>query len=460
MLHHDVVVQNGRIADTVLSLVAAAGDERAARAYFAVALSSLFPTALIWLSFLVPRSVRRDLPSFVLPLVAAASPLLLLALDRRLISQLALFGAASSGYCTGLFLVSVGLVPLLRTADGLATPPRVMVGSAVSLLVGVMFHEVLAALVLGALVSAALVAVRTPIRRRQLLTLLPPLLLAVALKASTPGLWSRTADTDQRQLADASLVARTDVALAFALVAFVPLLAYVATSIAVSLPSRGVATRRVVLLGGVGAVLVLVGAGYRALGGYPLGGVVTASTIVCLVAAIWLLRPARVTPAELVALGATALAFAVPVYGGLLPGRAWFFGEYLALLVALSWLARGAAGLGPGRVDLRAPRPASGARWLASALLGAGLVVGPTLAYEMLDKVNDNYAWRAYVDAQVLEQEDGVVDIPWTYPWNDMRPSFAIDGDHEEWEQLVRDYFEIPSDVRIEWNGSVDWMDG
>ena len=147
------------------------------------------------------------------------------------------------------------------------------------------------------------------------------------------------------------------------------------------------------------------------------------------------------------------LAFCVPVYGGLLPGRAWFFGEFMALVIATASLVRVMESLPAPQVPARLP----GVQFLAMALLGCGAVVAPVLAYEMLDKVNDNYAWRAYVAAEVAGQDDGSVEIPWTYPWDDMRPSFTFDDDHESYEDLARGYFGIADDTELVWNGSIDW---
>jgi hypothetical protein len=448
IFRRDVVVQNGRIADGTLSVVAMLG-ETAVRVYFAVASALLFPTALIWLTYLTPRAARQVLPAFVLPVAAAALPWLMLALDRRLISQLVLFGAASSGYFTGLFLVTLGLVPVLRILNGIAVSRRAVAVAAAPLLVGVMFHEVLGALVLGVLIAVVLMAVRSRDLRSRLMLSAGLLAVAVALKAATPGLWSRAADADQRQASDASLLGRTDLAIAFALVAFVPLGAYVVGSLALSLHSRGVSNRRLGLVGLLGAGLVAVGLGYRVIGGFPVNGVVTILALVVMALVAANLRSADVEPSELVGLGAMVLALCVPVYGGLLPGRAWFFGEFMALIIASAALIRALAASAASRF--------AGAQFMVVALLGAGVVVAPVLAYELLDKVNDNYAWRAYVDGEVAGQSDGSVEIPWTYPWNDMKPSFVLDDDHESYEDLTRAYFDIPDDTDLVWTGSVDW---
>lgn len=453
MFRRDLAVQNGRVADGTLSLVSVLG-EPAARVYFALASALLFPTALIWLTYLTPRPARSALPLFVLPVAAATVPWLMLALDRRLISQLVLFGAASSGYFTGLFLVTVGLVPVLRALNGRSAGRGALALSALPLWVGVMFHEVLAALVLGGLLAVVYTAVRRSDLRPHLVAPAVVMAAAVALKASTPGLWNRAGDSDQRQFSDVSLLARTDLAIAFALVAFIPLVGYVAGSFALSLPGRGVSMRRLSVAAVMVGALVAVGLAYRVLGGYPVNGVVTFFAVAVLILAAAVLRSAQVEPAELMALGAMAMAFCVPVYGGLLPGRAWFFGEFMALLIATSSLMRVVAAL-PAREQH--PGRIAGSQFLAVALLGSGVVVAPVLAYELLDKVNDNYAWRAYVAAEVADQSSGSVEIPWTYPWNDMRPSFALDDDHESYDSLVRAYFDIADETELVWNGSIDW---
>ncbi|MBS2936465.1 hypothetical protein KDN32_01765 [Nocardioides sp. J2M5] len=455
MLRHDLVVQNGRIADSVFSLVASAG-EPAARAYVALACASLFPTILVLLSLLVPAADRARLPWYVLPVLAAVTPFVLLALDRRLIGQLVLFGAASSGYLTGLFLVTVGLVPVLRAAAGRPVARRWAVAASVPLVVGCLFHEVLAGVVAGVAAATVVVAVRRPDRRRHLVALLAPLAVAVGLKLATPGLWSRAADSDQRQAGDQSLLARADVALAFIVLALVPLLGLVVASAVLWCARRGVPPRALVPAAGALALLGVLGVGHRALGGLPLDGLVVAAGLAAAAAVAIVLWRARIEPVDIAVLGGVAGAVALPVVGGLLPGRGWAFGELLLLVWAVSLLARVVAS---GRVLLGSSVAAVPGPWLAAAaLLGSGLVVAPALAFEMLDKVGDNHAWTTHVEAEVARQEvDGAVEIPWTYPWDDMRPSFAFDSDHEEFEGLARDYYDISDDVDVVWTSSVDW---
>ncbi len=455
MLHHDVVVQNGRIADSVFSLVASAG-EPAARAYVALACALLGGSTFVWLSLLVPRATAARLPWFAVPVLAAVTPFVLLGLDRRLIGQLVLFGAASSGYATGLFLVTVGLVPVVRAVAGVPVARGWAVAAAVPLVIGTLFHEVLAGVVAGAVVATAVVAVRRPDQRRRLLPLLVAPVVAVGCKLATPGLWSRAADSDQRQAAEESLLARADLALSFIVLALVPLLGFVLASVVLWSVRRGVAPRTLLPAAGAVVLLGVVSVGHRVTGGYPVAGVVVLVAAGVAVCAARAARPARVEPGDVVVLGAVAGGLALPVAGGLLPGRAWFFAEYLLLVLAVSLLARTVA-----REGARQPHgdSAVSGTWLASAaLLGAGLVTAPALAFEMLDKVGDNHAWIAHVEAEVDRQRvDGAVEIPWTYPWDDMRPSFALDSDHADFEGLARAYFGIDDDVEVVWTGSVDW---
>lgn len=450
----DLVERNGRIADSVLSLVAAAGGEPLARGYYALACTLLIPTALIWLNYLVPRRARRALPAAVLPVVAATAPWMLLALDRRLISDLVLFGAASSGYFTGLFLVTVGLIPTLRALTDRPASNLTVMLSAPPLLIGALFHEVLATLVLGSALATAFIAIRQPARRRRLIPLVALQVAAVAAKAATPGFWTRAADTSQRTAGDLTLLGRTDFAVSLELIALVPLLGLLAAALAIAYPARGVSPRRLGIAAVAACGLGVLALGHRLLDGLPLPGIVTAAAVVVLVVFAVALQPASIRPVELLAMTAAVLALCIPAYGGLTPGRAWFFSEFLILLIALSQFITAAA---PSAGDGIGTMHSSKIRALAIALAGAGVFAAPVLAYEMVDKVNDNHAWQAFVDEQVQGQRDGTVEIPWTYPWNDMRPSFAPDHEHVIHEPVVRAYYGIDPDVEVVWNGAVDW---